>query len=260
VAVTGDRRTAAGKVLDVLAAFGPDCRAPTLSELARSCGLPLSTVHRIVTELVQWGALERDGTGRYRIGLRLWEVASLAPRSLGLREAALPTMEDLYEATHENVQLAVREGLEVVFIERIAGRHAVPVLTRVGGRFPMTATGVGLALLAFAPVGVQDQALAAPKEKFTELTMTDSQVLRRSLAEVRRRGWAMSDRQVTLDALSVAAPVFGESGEVVAALSVVVQAAPSTPQALAPAVLAGARAISRRLGAFPSSADPARRT
>ena len=113
-------------------------------------------------ELVGWGALERGADGRYRIGLRLWEIASLAPRGLGLREAAMPFLEDLYEVTHENVQLAVREGLEVVFVERIAGRKAVPVLTRVGGRFALHATGVGLVLLAHAPAEIQEELLAAP--------------------------------------------------------------------------------------------------
>jgi len=71
-------------------------------------------------------------------GLRLWEIGSLAPRGPGLREAALPFLEDLSQITRENVQLAVREGAEVVFIERIAGSGAVPVLTRVGGRFART--------------------------------------------------------------------------------------------------------------------------
>ena len=94
-------------------------------------------------ELVAWGALERDEAGCYRIGLRLWELAALAPRSTGLRERALPFLEDLSQVTRENVQLAVREGTELVYIERIAGSGAVPVLTRVGGRFALTATGVG---------------------------------------------------------------------------------------------------------------------
>ena len=72
-------------------------------------------------ELCEWGAIERGDDGLYRIGLRLWEVGSLAPRGPGLREAALPFLEDLSQITRENVQLAVREGTEVVFIERIAG-------------------------------------------------------------------------------------------------------------------------------------------
>jgi len=241
--------TASGKVLALLDAFDADHPALTLSELARRAGLPLSTTHRLAAELLGWGGLERGADQRYRIGLHLWEVGSMAPRGLGLREAALPYMSDLYEATHENVQLAVREGIEVVFVERIAGRHAVPVLTRVGGRFPMSATGVGLVLLAFAPAEVQEQALAAPMERFTPLTVTDAARLRRVLADVRRTGLAVSDRQVTLDALSVAAPVTGPGEEVIAALSVVVQYDGAVPQALAPAVRAAARGISRVLGA-----------
>lgn len=240
--------TASGKLLAILDAFDTDHTALTLSELARRARMPLSTAHRVVGELLIWGGLERGADQRYRIGLRLWEVASMAPRGLGLREAALPYMSDLYEATHENVQLAVREGIEVMFVERIAGRHAVPVLTRVGGRFPMSATGVGLVLLAHAPAEVQEQALAQTMERFTSRTVTDPGVLRRILADVRRTGLAVSDRQVTMDALSVAAPVTGADGEVIAALSVVVQADRAEPNSLAPAVRAAARGISRALG------------
>src|SRR3712207_8143702 len=71
---------------------------------------------------------------RYRVGLRVWELGALAPRGLGLREAALPFMEDLYEVTHANVQLAVRDGAELVFVERFAARDAVAVRTEVGDR------------------------------------------------------------------------------------------------------------------------------
>ncbi|MEV4844377.1 IclR family transcriptional regulator [Micromonospora matsumotoense] len=235
------------RVLALLDAFSPASPALTLSELARRAGLPLSTVHRRAAELLAWGALERGVDGRYRIGLRLWEVGSLAPRGLGLREVALPVMEDLYEVTHENVQLAVRQDLELVFIERIAGRHAVPVLTRVGGRFALHATGVGLVLLAHAPVGVQERVLAAPLERYTDLTVTDPGRLRRCLAEVRRAGYAVSDRQVTLDALSVAAPIRAPEG-VVAALSLVVAHDRADPVALAPLVQAAGRVLSRALG------------
>src|SRR6185503_1831441 len=139
----------------------------TLSELARQAGLPLSTAHRLLGELVEWGAVERTDSGYYRIGLRLWELGSLAPRSQGLRERALPFLEDLSRITGENVQLAVREGAELVFVERIAGTGAVPVLTRVGGRFALTATGVGLVLLAHAPVEVQEEVLGSPIERYT---------------------------------------------------------------------------------------------
>ncbi|MFI6784546.1 IclR family transcriptional regulator [Micromonospora sp. NPDC050276] len=239
-------RSVTSKVLALLDAFSPVTPALTLSELARRTGLPLPTVHRRVAELVAWGALERGDDGRYRIGLRLWEVGSLAPRGLGLRELALPVMEDLYEVTHENVQLAVRQDLELVFIERIAGRHAVPVLTRVGGRFALHATGVGLVLLAHAPAEIQEQVLAAPLERYTELTITDPRRLRRCLADVRRVGYAVSDRQVTMDALSVAAPIRVPAG-VLAAISLVVAHDRADPVALAPLVQAAGRVISRAL-------------
>jgi DNA-binding IclR family transcriptional regulator len=241
-------RSLSGKLLDVLGTFQADHAELTLSQISRRSGLPLSTTHRLVRDLATWGALERSTTGAYHIGLHLWEIASLAPRSLGLREIALPYMEDLYEATHENVQLAVRDGLEVVFVERLAGRDAVRVLTRVGGRFALHATGVGLVLLAYAPADVQEQVLGGPLERWTPKTIGSPVQLRRVLAEVRQRGYAVSDGQVTMDALSVGVPIRASGDQVVAALSLVVHAEGAQPSALAAAVRAAARGISRALG------------
>ena len=245
------RRTAGGKLLAVLDAFTRERPALTLSEIARAVGVPLSTAHRLVAELCAWGGVERDEDGRYRVGLRVWELGALAPRGLGLREAALPFMEDLYEVTHENVQLAVRDGAELVFVERIAGRSAVGVLTRVGGRFALPPTGVGLVLLAHAPVEVQEEVLARPLVGYTRHTITDRGQLRRVLAEVRRSGVAISDRQVTGDAVSVAAPV-EVRGSVVAALSIVVRgSSPSAVRPYIPGVRAAARGIGRTLASTP---------
>jgi DNA-binding IclR family transcriptional regulator len=242
------RDSAAGRLLSVLDAFSVESSALSLSQIARRAGLPLTTAHRLVQELARWGALERHSDGRYRIGLRLWEVASLAPRGLGLREAALPFLEDLYEATHENVQLAVLDGTDVVYVERLTGRQAVTVLTRVGGRFTAHATGVGLVLLAHATREVQERYLSQPLTRYTTQTITDVRQLRTVLAEVRRAGIAVSNGQVTLDSLSVAAPIRDSAGDVVAALSLVVHAETAEPQRLGPPVVAAARGISRALG------------
>jgi DNA-binding IclR family transcriptional regulator len=244
-----DRRSGTARGFAVLEAFTPASPALTLSDIARRAALPLTTAHRLVAELCASGALERDGDGTYRVGLRLWEIASLAPRGVPLREAALPFLEDLYEVTHENVQLGVREGREVVYIERIAGRRAVGVLTRVGGRFPLHASGIGLVLLAHAPETVQRDVLSRPLERFTEFTITDPERLRRMLVEVRREGVAMSDRQVTVDAMSVAAPIFDVGGEVIAALSIVSKADGTEAARLVPAVRAAALGTSRALRA-----------
>jgi DNA-binding IclR family transcriptional regulator len=192
--------TVTGRVLRVLAAFSAERPELALTEVSRRADLPLSTAHRLVGELAEWGALERGTDGRYRIGLRLWEVGALAPRGLGLRESAMPFLEDLYEVTRQNVQLAVLDGTEVVFVERISGRGAVNVLTRVGGRMPLHATGVGLVLLAHATPELQEQVLASPLRRYTSRTISDPDELRRALAEVRRTGVAVSDGQIELRA------------------------------------------------------------
>jgi DNA-binding IclR family transcriptional regulator len=241
-------RSLSGKVLDVLGAFRADSTELTLSEISRRSALPLTTAHRIVKELTGRGMLERSAAGSYHIGLMLWEIASLAPRGLRLREVALPYMEDLCEATHENVQLAVREGLELVFIERLAGRGAVPVLTRVGGRFALHATGVGLVLLAYAAPDIQEQVLGGPLDRWTPRTIVSQEELRRVLADVRHNGYSVSDRQVTMDALSIGAPIRAADEDVIASLSIVVHVDGADPAALGAAVRAAARGISRSLG------------
>ncbi|MGV9452068.1 IclR family transcriptional regulator [Streptomyces sp. NPDC003635] len=241
-------RSAPDRLLSVLAAFDHEHPALSLTDISRRAGLSLTTAHRLVAALTRWGALERDSSGVYHVGLRLWEVAALAPRGLALRQVALPYLEDLYEATHENVQLAVRDGGEVVYIEWLSGRSAVDVHIRVGARWPLHATGVGLALLAHDDPARQEEYCAGPLASFTPYTITDPARLRRELAEVRRTGVSVSVRQVTDHALSVAAPVRGPGGGVVAAVSVVVPAADAQVPVLAPAVRIAARGISRGLG------------
>ncbi|TNC22870.1 IclR family transcriptional regulator [Amycolatopsis alkalitolerans] len=243
------------RVLDVFGAFTPDRPSLSLSELSRRTGLPLSTTHRIVGELARRGALERQEDGQYRVGLWLWEIASLS-HGMGLREAAMPYLEDLYEATHENVQLAVLDAPEVVYVERISGRNAVSILSRVGSRLDAHATGVGLVLLAHAPAEVQEKVLAGPLKAYTPKTICAPEQLRRVLADVRRDGFVISDRQVELVSLSVAAPVYGHQDSVVAAISIVVPAAGTEPRTLVPAVRAAARGISRRLGAPRATRQP----
>jgi DNA-binding IclR family transcriptional regulator len=241
-------RSAPDRLLAVFAAFDHAHPSLCLTDISRRAGLSLTTTHRLVGALTEWGALERDSDGLYHVGLRLWEIAALAPRGLALRQVALPYLEDLYEATHENVQLAVRDGAEVVYIEWISGRSAVGVHIRVGARWPLHATGVGLALLAHTDPAFQEEYCDGPLAAFTPHTITDPARLRRELAELRRAGVVVSSRQITADALSVAAPVRGRDGRVVAAVSVVVPHVGAQVPTLIPAVRLAARGISRGLG------------
>ncbi|GEL18842.1 IclR family transcriptional regulator [Pseudonocardia asaccharolytica] len=216
-------RSVISKVVSLLDAFSPGTPELSLGELARITGLPLSTTYRLASELVAWGGLERAGGAGYRIGMRLWEVGTLAPRGQTLRTVALPYMQDLYEATHENVHLAVRDGHEALYIDTITGHESVPVRSRPGGRLPLHATGVGKVLLAYAPPELLTELIEAGLHRYTPYTVVAPGHLRRTLAEVRRTGIAYAREEMTLGSLSVAAPITGPDRTVVAALSVVLR-------------------------------------
>ena len=143
------------RALRLLAAFESQEQSLSLTSLAARAQLSKSTTLRLARRLTEWGALERTPQGDFVIGLRLLEVASLAPRGHGLRSAALPFMEDLHHVTGQHVLLAVRDGHQAVLVERLSAHRAGRVAYRVGGRLPLPSTGVGLVLLAFAPVEVQ---------------------------------------------------------------------------------------------------------
>lgn len=233
----------------IMTAFGPAHRSLSLTALSARAGLPKATALRLARTLVAWGALERSANGEYVIGLRLLEVASLAPRGHGLRATALPYLEDLHHATGQHVLLAVRDGEQAVLIERLSARDAGRVMYRVGGRLPLHATGVGMVLLAHAPVAVQDEVLGGDLTLRPENITRTPRELRAQLAAVRRQGTAVMVRQWPEPVTSVAAPVLGKQGTPVAALSVVTLSARAESAALTPAVIAVARAISRALSA-----------
>jgi DNA-binding IclR family transcriptional regulator len=253
---TATPMTAAGRLLSVLDAFSPGRRLLTLSEISRRAGLSLTTAHRLAGELVSWGALERDGDGRYRIGLHLLELAALAPRGLELRELAQPFLEDLFHSTRAHVHLAVRDGAEVVYVETLRARGTVSVLSRLGQRWPLHATGTGLVLLAYAERELQERVLGSPLKRFTPKTVTDPRKLRRTLAEVRRTGIAVAEEQLTMEGVAIAAPIRGRGDEVVAAIGLVVHVDECEPRALVPVLTACTRGISRTLGAPSAKGNP----
>lgn len=243
------------RALALLGAFDDTHRRLSLSDLARRTRMPLSTARRLAERLVAWGALERAAEGGYVVGLRLWEVASLAPRTVGLREVAMPFMDDLYEATRQHVLLAVLDGDAALLVERRSSRDAVPVQYRVGDRLPLHMTGVGRLLLAHAPLELQERVLRGEVGGRSEDPPPQPAALRRALADVRRTGVGIINRRRPAPVVSVAAPVRGPRDVVVAALSIVVPAGGASPKMLEPAVRAAARAVSRGLGA-PGAADP----
>ena len=209
-------RSVLGRALLVLAAFGPDAQELTLAELCSTTGLPKTTVHRISTTLVSWGALEHAGN-RFRIGMRIFELGELVAYRQ-LRELVLPYMGDLYEATHQVVQLAVLDGDDVVYIEKITGHELVPSLTRVGGRVAAHRTAVGKALLAFSPRHRVDRLIQRLTRSAGGAEL-DCEGLRSEIELVARRRLAFDFGDVVPGVTCVATPLFGRARWAVAALS-----------------------------------------
>ncbi|HEY7223902.1 MAG TPA: IclR family transcriptional regulator [Micromonosporaceae bacterium] len=253
------RRTALGRALSVLDAFGPQHRLLSLSEIARRADLTLPTTHRLVTELVAWGALERHPSGHYFLGLRLLELAALAPRGLQLREAAFPYLDDLHQATHANVHLGVRDGHEVVYVDAMRSRVSAQISSRVGDRWPLHVSGTGLVLLAYSDPMVQDEVLKSPLARYTPKTVVDPNELRRILADIRRTGVVIAHEQISMNAVAVAAPVRGPRNDVIAAISAVVATNETPLDRLAARLTGTAHAISHALGA-PVPPRPTART
>jgi len=217
----------------VLEAFTPTRTSLSAAEIGRAAGLPSSTAHRIVGELVDAGLLERDENRRVRIGMRLWELATRSSHALRLRQAALPFMEQVQARVREHTQLAILDQDEPLFLERLSHPDAGANLTRVAGRLPLHASSSGLVLLAFGDRELQERVLTSRLRAFTHRTPTDPAVLRRKLDEVRKVGHALSPGLLDEASTGLAVPVRDEAGRTVAALSVVLPRDAPTEFALA---------------------------
>ena len=141
------------RAMRVLECFTDDDPALSATRLGEQTGFASSTLHRLLAQLLELGLIARAPGHRYTIGVRLWELGELSPLSFRLRETALPHMLRLYEATGENVHLAVLdaptpETATALYVGRLTGSSSIPVLSRMGGRHPLHTTGVGKALLA----------------------------------------------------------------------------------------------------------------
>jgi DNA-binding IclR family transcriptional regulator len=232
------------RTLDVLGAFDERHRRLTLTRLAARSDLSPPTTLRIVRRLLAAGALERTDDGSYVVGRRLWDIGLLAPVQTGLREVAAPFLQDLQAATRATVHLAERDGDQVLYLDRLSGVASVPVVSRVGSRLPMHATGVGKVLLAHAPADVQQRVLA-DLQRLTPYTIVTPGTLARQLDRVRRDGFATTREELTLGACSVAVPVRDADGDVVAALGVVVPSLRRDRERLVAALSVAAAGITR---------------
>ncbi|OBF13642.1 IclR family transcriptional regulator [Mycobacterium sp. ACS4331] len=190
----------------------------TLAQIVRRTGLPRSSAHRMLERLVQLRWLRRNGRD-YELGMRLVELGSLAVHQDRLHRAAIPTLHELHAATGLVVHLAVLEGSDVVYMEKVGNRMAAAIPTRVGGRQAAHCTAVGKAMLAFADesdVALWDAEVLPRRTKYSISTHAQ---LRSELAKVRSHGIAF-DREESLPGFGCVAAPIGDPGEAVAAVSV----------------------------------------
>lgn len=240
--VSGD--SVVDRVVRVIAAFPEGSGSLQLSDLAARAGLPLTTAHRLVRQLAGHGLLETGDGGTVRLGLRLWELVNRNSPTLALRQAAIPFMEDIQQVLNQNINLAVLDGWEALFVERLSRRGSVANRAQVAGRMPVHVSSAGLALMAFQDRATQQDYL----KQFTDPAgKVQRETVRTLLAETARQGFAQLAGVVDPDTWGIAVPVLDARQSAVAALGVVVPLHEVRLQALVPALQTAARGIARRL-------------
>jgi len=219
--VPKNRLSSVSNAARVLKAFSAKNPTWGVSELAKFLSLSTSSTHRLLSTLADEGVLDQDAeTGRYRLGLSVFDMAAAMPKQRTLHEAVLVSMTELRSRTGETVQVGVLDGREVVYVERLDSPNTLRVFTQVGRRVSAHRTSSGKAILAFVAKSQRDQLLKGwTLDQKTEFTITDPVALREELLVTRRRGYAENRQESEVGVVSVAAPIRDSTGHAVAALS-----------------------------------------
>ena len=206
-------------LLDVLAAH-PD--PVSLKEISDKTGLHPSTAHRILNDLATGRFVDRPEAGSYRLSMRLLEMGNLVKARLDVRDAALAPMRELHKLTHQPVNLSVRQGDEIVYIERTySERSGMQVVRAVGGRAPLHLTSVGKLFLALDdPQRVRAYATRTGLAGHNKNSITDLPRLERELSLVRARGYARDNEELELGVRCMAAGIRDDQGNLIAGLSI----------------------------------------
>jgi len=217
-----------------------------LTVIAYRTGIPISTVHRLCTQLVDEGVLERTPDGEYAIGLRMWELGHRNQRAEQLRAVAAPFLHDLYEVSHHTVQLSMLDGSSMLVVERIWGLGSAASLGRVGTRLPADESSAGIVMLACA--GDAEQRLLERGGQVAEATL---ETLRQAGVRVRQQGWLQLADRSAEGGVSLSAPVRDRSGTTSSAVSLIAGSSEALKAHL-PAIVVTARRIGQALASAPS--------
>ena len=206
-------------LLDVLASY---TEPVSLKRIAEQTGLHPSTAHRILNDLTIGRFVDRPEAGSYRLGMRLLQLGNLVKARLDVRDAALGPMRELHKLTHQPVNLSVRQGDEIVYIERTySERSGMQVVRAIGGRAPLHLTSVGKLFLAHDDIArVRAYAARTGLAGHTRNSITDPARLERELAKVNQVGTARDDEELELGVRCMAASILDDQGKLVAGLSI----------------------------------------
>jgi IclR family acetate operon transcriptional repressor len=193
----------------------------TLTDLAQRSGLAPSTVHRLLFTLeAHRFAVHDEERGHWLVGVDAFKTGSAFLRNRRVGAMGRETMRELMEQTGETVNLGIEDDGEVVFLSQVESHNTLRAFFRAGSRSLMHASGVGKALLAgFSETRVRQILYAKGLQRFTDKTLVDPNALFAELSESRKRGWAVDDEERTLGMRCVAAPIYNELGETIAAVS-----------------------------------------
>ena len=223
-----------------------------ITTLASRLRLAKSTVHRLAATLTSAGFLEQNSeTGKYRLGVALFELGALVRRRMDVANEARPKLRELLEKTGETVQLGIVDHYSVLYVYEMESPRAIRMAAAVGGRAPLHCTAVGKVLLAFQPADYVKQVIERGLTAYTAKTNTKRDAVLGMLEEVRLREYAIDDEESEGGLRAIAAPVRNHSGAVIAALGVaapVQRMSKRTMHTCVPSVIETANAVSARLG------------
>jgi DNA-binding IclR family transcriptional regulator len=224
-----------------------------LIEISKGIGLSKSTVHGLISTLVFLGYMQQDqDSGKYKLGLKLFEMGQVVHDSIDIRTVSLPYLKKLVRDCEETAHLSILSGTDVIYIEKVDSHRSVRIMSRVGGCNPAYCTGVGKVLLANLSLAEIEQYLkTVPLVRFTPRTITDAEMLRNHLKQIREQGYAFDLEEFEQELSCTAAPIKNHLGTVVASISISgpsVRLTNSKLEELVKAVISTAQAISRDIG------------
>jgi IclR family transcriptional regulator, KDG regulon repressor len=240
------------KALDVLETLAFSAQPLSAPEVAERCGLTRPTTYRLISTLAARGYVATGQDGRYRLGTKMLSLSKRLIEHAQLPLIARPDLEALCQETGESVHLAVLEDHEVLYVDKVESVRAAPMYSVVGTRNPLHSTSLGKAILAFLPVEEREMLLGriAYTER-TANTITSRQILEHHLEQIRAQGYAIDDIENEEGIRCVGAPVLGNTGVPIAAISIsgpIMRMTPERAEELAPALKVAGQRISAKFG------------